>query len=429
MNMTLRTMIFTELKKDTVENIKIEMELGNIDFLTQQETFEKDSLYISSGVWIDFRRMLVREANVLIENLAWCTHCKQMVKYFGSTTTRLLEHQNKCAKRPFVESDAPAKINFKLNELADVHNSGAQYIVKDCQAYFAIKGEGLLDLCYASVKLGWKYPKMTRADLANAFPSPNTIKSRVSQMALDGTNLLTRKIHNSIKNTKRIAATCDMWTEPLNSTSTLALTLHFFTIEESTIILEAHTVDLREINAPSVTGSIIKQAILDIFLEYGVIEEAVEENVCIVTDRGSNMLVAVSSFESEVCLAHLLNNVVGQMIKLPEVKDIVTKASALVRYMKKSHAGSQMNSKLKSFPDTRFNYALDMLKSIHDNHTEVYNILRDKEESSRNSQDLTEKITCLPVNKLKEMCDFLIFFKNATTAIEGTDWILLLKII
>lgn len=165
-----------------------------------------------------------------------------------------------------------------------------------------------------------------------------------------------------------------------------------------------------------------------IFNDYGVTESEVDEFVCIVTDRGSNMLAAVSGFDSEVCLAHLCNNVTGQVIKVPEVKDIVVKATALVRYMKTSHTASQMTSRLKSFPETRFNYAYDMLVSIRDNHVEIYDVLKTKEESGRNNRDLTEKITCLPIEKLNEICDFLVFFKNATTSIEGDKHVTLHRV-
>lgn len=374
---------------------------------------------MASGVWLDYRRMLVRNANVLVDNYVWCTHCKGMTSYFGSTTSRLLEHQRKCPNKPIVESDEPPKIQFKLNELTEIRDAAAHFIVKDCQPFIAIDGKGLLDLCYASANLGRKYTQMSRADLANAFPSPNTIKIRVKQMAVDGVSWITRKLRHSITNTERIAATADMWTEPLNSTATLALTLHFFSIEEATIVLEAHTVNLLQIDAPSITGNVIKSGILQTFSDYGMNEEEVEEYVCMVTDRGSNMLSAVSCFESEVCLAHLCNNVIGQMMKVPEMKDIVTKATALVRYMKTSHAASQMTSKLKSYPDTRFNYCHDMLESIENNRAEVYDVLRAKEETGRQNRNLTEKITCLPSNKLKDLCGFLSFFKSITTVIEG----------
>lgn len=420
LNQSLMTTLFAEAKKYDPEHIKTELDEGSFEFLTQQETLDNESTSVTSGVWADFRRLFDREANTLVENFAYCSHCKKVVAYFGTTTSQLLKHQRKCPKRPFVEgaADDPATINFKMDELKEIREAAAMFVVKDCQPFHAIKGKDLLDLCYASFKLGRKYPKMTQADLACALPVPNTIKPRVHQMAVEGKSFLTKKIRNSIVNTKRIAATADLWTDPQNSNSILALTLHFFTIEDATIKLENHTADLRLVNAPSTTGSVIKKTIVDIFIEYGLTEPEVDEFLCIVTDRGSNMLSAVSLWESEACQAHLINNVVKQMTSLPEVKTILSNASVLVRYMKTSHAGCQLTFRLKSYPDTRFNYVNDSLRSILDNYTEVYAALEAREDSSRN-KSLTDKLTCLNIDTLKELCDFLGFFKEITTAIEG----------
>lgn len=425
--MILRTTIFAEMVKCTLQQIKSENEMDNIDFLTIHETLEK-STTVSSRVWLDFRRILLRESNKVVENYVWCTHCRTATPYYGSTTTRLLEHRKKCTERPQDENDAKPKINFTLDELSGLREAAARFVVKDIQPFYAINGKGLLDLCYESVKLGWRHAQMSKADLAAALPCPNTIKPRVHQMALDGKNCITKKIRHSIAITKRIAATSDLWTEPLNSTSFIALTLHFFVIEMGTLKLESHTVDLREMNELSATGAVIKKTIYDIFLEYGVLEEEVDQFVCMVSDRGSNMLSAFSGLESGVCIIHLLNNVTQQIIKVPEVKEIMGQASALVRYMKTSHAGSQMTSKLKSYPETRFNYAIDMLLSIRENHAEVYNVLRAKEDGNRLLRGLTEKITCLPIDKLEEICDFLKFFKQATITAEGDKKVTLHKV-
>lgn len=90
---------------------------------------------------------------------------------------------------------------------------------------------------------------------------------------------------------------------------------------------------------------------------------------------------------------HLFNNVTGHMLKVPEVKEIMNNTSNLVRYMKTSHAGAQLTSKLKSFPETRFNYAYDMLFSICENYDDVFEILSKKEEITK-KKDLIEIITC-----------------------------------
>lgn len=422
--------LFLEEKRYNIKDIESLKNEDKITFMTQHETMlNPDTGIISSGVWVDFRRMMVSEENCLIENYVWCLHCKHPIAYLGSTTTRLKDHQRKCPARPFDEANDKSKatITFKLAELEQIKDAAAKFIVKDIRPFLAIEGEGLRDLIYSGIQLGRKYPKMNEADLRNAIPTRNTVLARVHEMAESGKNLLARKLRNAIITTGKIAATADIWTEPNNSTAFLSLTVHFFTIENAEIKLEAYTADIREMKTASMTGSVIKQAIYEMFGELGITEDEVRAYVCIVTDRGSNMLAAVNELDSEECLAHLISNVVGHMLKHSEVKEILAKAAQLVRYMKTSHAGAEMTSKLKIFPETRFNYAHDMLESIHTNYDQVYEILVEKEQVT-GKDDLTDKITCLPKDKLKTICDFLAFFKEATTEIEGDKKITIHKV-
>lgn len=426
----LKSTIFTEEKKYDINDIKKRVEAGTIEFLTQQETIVNNEMAcISSGVWLDFRRMLVPEENTVVENIVFCAHCRTTVAYYGTTTTRLRDHQRKCSKRPLDDrtDNSKSTINFKLEELAQLKESSVKFIVKDVRPFAAIEGEGLLDLIYSGIQLGRKYPRMNEADLKKALPSRNTVVSRVQDMAENSKNLLARKIRNAINLAGKIAATIDAWTEPNNSTKFLSLTVHFFTEEDATLKLECFTADLCETKELSMTGAVIKRAIYDMFAELDLEEEEVRAYVCIVTDRGSNMLVAVDDLDSAECLAHLTNNVVGQMLKNTEVKDILAKASNLVRYMKTSHAGAQLTSKLKSYPETRFNYAYDMLISILTNRNQVFEILEAKEQLSRN-KDLTDKVTCLPADKMKSICGFLAFFKELTAAIEGDKHVTLNRV-
>lgn len=425
----LKSVYFSaEEKKFDIADIKGRIEAGDINFMPNNETIETKQQYVKSNVWVDFRRILVPNDSMphgreLVTNFVWCLHCQATVAYHGSTTTRLLDHQKKCPKRPFdkVNEESKATINFKLDELANLKAAAAEFIVLDMRPYFAIEGKGILSLIYAGIQMGLKYPRITLADLRKALPTRNTVVAKVSEMAEKGKSLLTRKLRNAINVSGKIAATTDLWTEPHNSTAILALTVHFFTIEGATIKLETYTADLRKIDAHSITGAIIKDAIFEMFADFGVTGDEVREYVCMVTDRGSNMLAAISELDSERCLAHLCNNVVGHMLKVPEVKEILGKSTNLVRFMKTSHAGSHMTSKLKSFPETRFNYAHDMLQSICSNHEQVFEVLSTKGDATNN--DLTDKITCLPIDKMKSICDLLVFFKNVTTTIEGDKYV------
>lgn len=163
-----------------------------------------------------------------------------------------------------------------MNELNQLRDSAAKYVVSDVRPISAIAGEGLIQLIYSAIQLGWRYPHMNIADLKNALPSRNSLIPRVKELAENGLKLLGRKIHDAINVSGKFAATTDMWTEPNNSTLTMALTFHFFTVEEAGIKLEAYTGDVREIKATSMTAAVIKHAIYDILADYGVDEDARE---------------------------------------------------------------------------------------------------------------------------------------------------------
>lgn len=226
--MTLTITIFAELKKCSIEEVNVEAEADNIDYVIQQETVDQGAKTMISGVWLEFRRMLLRESNCLIDNFVWCTHCKNPQPYYNNTTTKLWDHLRKCPKNSVAGSEAPSRIKFKLNELEGVYDAGAWFIVKGVLSFRAIEGEGLRKLIYAALQLGKKYPNMTEEDLKIALPSRNSVKTRVHRMAASGVSLLSRQIQQTITTTKRIAATADMWTDPQNSRPTLAVTLHFF---------------------------------------------------------------------------------------------------------------------------------------------------------------------------------------------------------
>lgn len=190
-------------KKYTIEEAKKEYDADNINFLTQQETSTNETQFIKSSVWNDYRRMLIRSEQHLIENLVWCFHCKTFVAYYGSTTSFLLTHSRKCPNRPLGENEtnSESKIAFKLDDLKQMREAAAKFVIRDLRPYAAIEGEGLLDLMYSAVELGRKYPRMTKSDLKRARPTRNTLKPYVHGIADEGKKLISRKIRHAIDTT------------------------------------------------------------------------------------------------------------------------------------------------------------------------------------------------------------------------------------
>lgn len=58
-----------------------------------------------------------------------------------------------------------------------------------------------------------------------------------------------------------------------------------------------------------------------------------------------------------------------------------------------------------------------MLRSIIDNHQELYQLLQ-AQRSSTASNSL-DKLSRLTMTEIDPICDFLSFFKNLTTSVEG----------
>lgn len=102
------------------------------------------------------------------------------------------------------------------------------------------------------------------------------------------------------------------------------------------------------------------------------------------------------------------------MLDTTDAKKIVANASSLVAYVKRSHIASQLSSKLKAHVETRWNSVHDMMVSIIDNYEDLYHLLETKQESSSRPSNVLDKITCLPLNEMKVICQVLAFFKQVT---------------
>lgn len=399
--------------------VKENSEKKKFEFMEYHETLTKDSKSVKSLVWKNFKRMLNFESNELVANFVICIHCNQFVLFHGNTTTQLQRHQRKCSSKPSNQdkNDKP-RITFKLAELSDLRDAAAKFVIKDCRPFYAIEGDGLLDLCTEIGRLASRHPKITKQDYKKALPSRNTLTTHVTSLAEKANSIIGTALRDAIQNSGRFSVTTDLGTEQYNSTSLLSLTAHILREGEFGLYLDVFTIDVHNMQTISHTGENIRYALLQIFSQHGISEDEVKKHVVFVTDRGPNIRLAVSDFENEPCTAHLYNNVVGTMIDTDSMKTIISNATKLVRYVKVSHVGSQLEYRLKMYVSTRWNTAYDMLKSIYDSYREIEQLLEEKEASSRKS-GIVDHITCLPITDLKCICDFLVFFKNMTTAFEG----------
>lgn len=415
--------LFSDTKDYSLDDLNAKFEKKEIVCVLYHETLTEDSKMVSSQVWKQFFRLLDTVTNILLLNYVFCKYCESFVHFNGKTTTPMVKHQRKCSAHS-KEGQKRAKTNFDSADLVPLRDAAAKFVCIDFRPAYAVQGKGLCEYIYACIQLAKRYPNMNFADLLRALPSRNLVTSHIQSMASEAVVMVTQMLRNAINEYGCFGVTSDLWTDTMNSTPFITITVHLFMLSSSALQLKSLVIELCQMTCDRMTGVNIREAIINSFAPFGITNNHLLENTCFVTDRGANMLLATKEFESHACLAHLCNSVVGAMLGVPDVKKIVANASSLVRFVKQSHIGSQLTSKLKAHVETRWNSVYDMMNSIIDNHQDLFILLQTKDENQRLSNVLS-KLTCLPMNEIKAICQLLVFFKHVTTAIEGDKYVTL----
>lgn len=135
----------------------------------------------------------------------------------------------------------------------------------------------------------------------------------------------------------------------------------------------------------------------------------------IVTDRGANMKAAFSGLSSLNCVNHLLDNVIGKVVKeVPELDNMVDCCSKLVKYFKKSGQNNVLKGTLKSYCPTRWNSIFYLFQSIEMNWQDIFNILIDKKEVHR--------IENINLSDIKALVKLLAPFEACSKKLEGSNY-------
>lgn len=406
-----------ELKQYELDDLKEKFGKEDVVCISYNDSLNEKSKRVRSAVWKNFSRLFDIVSNLLVLNFVMCNGCKAYLQFNGKTTTGLLSHEKKCPAIQSKNANGPPKIEFKSADLVPLRDAAAKFVCMDFRPAFGTEGKGLTEYLFAAIQLSKLYPQMTKSDLMRAMPSRNTVTTHIQKFATAAIGTVSELLRTAIIQYGSFGVTSDLWTEKFNSTSFITITIHLMVLLPTGIQLKSFVMELCEIACDKLSGANIRQAIVDIFTPYGISEDELLLYAHFVTDRGSNMLSAVRDFQSHSCLAHLCNNVVGELMKLPEYKNIVTNASKLVTHVKKTHIASDLITKLKSHCETRWNTVYDMLYSIVINYQDLYHLLETKQEFSQ--KPVLDKLTRLPLNDMKDIVQFLAFFKNITTATEG----------
>lgn len=382
---------------------------------------------IKSNVWELFQMIIdeTTEEKSVVSNHVRCSSCSKFFAYNGETTTSLLRHSS-CGKQhsslfKFLVNKKPTEFN-KI-DLNNVREAAMKFVVKDRRPYYAIEGDGLIDLCKAMIDIGRKYPNMSNEDFARVIPSRQTIANDVIKKAEEVVQMISKDFRKTLTYPGGFACTGDLWTDNYRRESYLTITAHLNLFEENTVVPKMYIINLNSIDEEQKTGKVVFDEIKRVFMKFGVSEDELMKKIVFVTDRGGNMRVALENGERISCFAHIINNIVQYMCKFDMVKDIISKGASLVRYVKITGQNENVNFKtsLKSYCETRFNTVADMLDSIECNYNEILMMLSEKQQKTKQT-NLVQKLTCLDQFELKAICEFLKPFAELTTQIEGDKY-------
>lgn len=367
--------------------------------------------------WNRINEIFDVETQTQVECLYHCTECNDII-YNGAkdgNTMAFLRHiclsekSKKIGKRLLISNEEKQKLTA----------ASALFVTKDFRPFHAVECGGFLGLCTAVMQFGQKYPKATADDLKMAMPTRNTVCSHVAKISSEVKDKI-REIMEAAKGQKSLAATLDCWTDNYRHISYMCITIHATLIENRQIKNYRYVISMDAITALVKTKKVIADAVLKVFASYGYSEDDVRIFVTFICDRGANIKYGLleRGFTVIHCYSHLLNNLTGKMLTLPEVKTILKNASKLCSYMKKTGLNSRLNVSLKTYSKTRWNGACIMLSSLLEaDFNLLTEILVEKQRATKT--ELVSMVTVLNKDELRPICEFLTSFKKWSDVLEG----------
>lgn len=293
-------------------------------------------------------------------------------------------------------------------------NGCTDFIVSDLRPMYALEGEGLRSLLSSFSTVHMAYQPVDLENASYFLPSRHTVGRNIGVVA--------KKIKDHIKEELRAvfarggaggSISLDIWTDEHRHLSYMCVIAHYindkFEMCQRVLANEYLASDISKDNVYIL--SVVKK----ILSGYDIDIDEARKRMVYVTDRGPNILKALSSYNHITCALHFLSNTVKRVFEDGRPEELLGTCKAVVRYIKKSGKAEQFDPSLKSSSDIRWNFAIVMMRSIvaKNNWDKLCQVL---EESER--MDLLGEAT---KEELELLIGFLEVFYVATKAMETTS--------
>lgn len=175
------------------------------------------------------------------------------------------------------------------------------------------------------------------------------------------------------------AISIDGWLDKTKKISFFGMTAHFVEEKSNRFELNDRILCTREMHSETKDGPYIRFQIKEHLKSFNLYE--IRKEFVYVSDRGSNMVSALKRFESINCFAHMVNNLVQNMLDIIKIE--LAPVKALVKYFKVTGLNCGLEETLKSYVKTRWNSVYHMIKSVLSNWDDLVEILTSHEEMER----------------------------------------------
>lgn len=340
---------------------------------------------------------IITDTHEIIANFVACRSCFTVLRHYGNTTTNLIQHS--CVQETLPSSSRKIKIEKFDQKL--VLNKCTNFCIQDLRPFSIVNGNGFQELIETCIKMGAKYGE--HIDVKSMLPDPTTISNSLDDLMKRVKELITHELADSLK----LAVTTDLWSDDYKRKSYVSVTAHFIKND----VLREIVLAMREMLGPA-TAENLHEILTDVLNEYNLTDL---HNITFVTDRGSNIVKALESYERYNCMDHLYNNVlVTASSKITEVASFFNACKKLVVFFKKSNnLLSKLKTTLKSECSTRWNSKFEMCDSIIKNINDITLILQ--------SKNKTHLINGINTHLLNEMVEFLRPFKSFSIQLQATQ--------
>lgn len=284
-----------------------------------------------------------------------------------------------------------------------------QFCAQDMRPFEIVAGRGFKIVAQHFLSMGAAFGDM---DVSDILPHPTTISRNVQKIKAQKLETILPTIRKAME-LEECSATTDMWTENRKKNNYLTMTAHYF---DKNFSLKRSILFTPLFKAKRKTGKNIRKELKRRFRGMGL-DPQLLLNIDIVTDKGSNIVKALKPpYTRKNCRCHLLNTILRNTFENDNVPLIIcrtiTLSKKIVRHLEQSGKMNQLSKCVIQDCGTRWNYKLDMVKSVVDLYTEIQPLL-----SERNREKWQ-----IDIELAEELITFLTPFKEACKSMEGDTY-------